>query len=73
MESLALLVGHLVGDFIFQVDFIAKYKNSPKPTFEEMCDCKGDEAAIAAAERYSLRRCNAICTLHCALYGTAAV
>jgi hypothetical protein len=37
MEGFGLFVGHLVGDLIFQNDYMAKYKSSPYPGPKPTC------------------------------------
>lgn len=64
MESLALLMGHLIGDYVFQNDWMAANKTNPLARtggpIEEMLVATGKELDGHLA-----------CTVHCCLYTVA--
>lgn len=67
METFGLILGHLVGDYILQNDFLAKNKRlwgTPWPT--GIINTR--EAATARSET---RRGHLACTVHCLLYTLA--
>lgn len=74
------LIAHLVGDFVFQTDWMAKYKGNPHPTAEErqahtewVKTLHGDVrmAVMDLDEGRAYHRANVACLLHVALYTLA--
>lgn len=88
MVSLEILLAHLVGDYLFQNDWMASYKSTPWPGKEPypegvpLVEHEGDFPAIdykahreqeAWEEKYRLwRKGNLACYTHCFVY-TACV
>lgn len=85
MEGFGLLIGHLVGDYIFQNDWQAKNKTSGHPGPEPGVGYLPDGSPIVAKESPSLMldlqawrerraawtRGHLACTVHCLLYTIA--
>lgn len=83
MESLGLLVGHLLGDYILQDDWQAKWKTGgPTPTPEEIDnwirpfnifqdDSKAKQIAVKIFHNARWWKANTACTIHCTLYTLA--
>lgn len=75
MESLGLLVGHLLGDYVFQNDWMAKWKTAKRGTTTEEEDKQilsvyGDlryDAALSL-DHWSHERPTIACLLHCVVY-----
>lgn len=73
MESLGLLVGHLLGDYIFQNDWMAKWKLAKAEHTEEECKAfygggYGDRRGEYLSSSWPLWRPFWACTVHCLLY-----
>ena len=81
MESLGLLVGHLVGDYILQNDWMASNKTNKHPgkkpdgviyRIDDGIDFAGPDAALLYRswldKRDSWWRGHIACTVHCLLY-----
>jgi hypothetical protein len=64
--GLGLLCGHLLGDYIFQTDWQAKYKTAQHPGPPSRTDEKDWKKA-----KRDYRTGHVACTLHCSLYTTA--
>lgn len=74
MEGLGLLIGHLVGDYLLQNDWMARHKASPPPGATPYeANGHGYAAHLRAwHERFwASHRGNLACTLHCLLYTLA--
>lgn len=75
MEGFGLLIGHLLGDFVFQNDWMASNKTNPHPGPEPGED--GLLRRYTAEHRAWQERCAACvrgdiaCTVHCLLYTLA--
>ncbi len=85
MEGLGLLLGHLIGDYIVQNDWMAKNKTNGHPGAEPGVGYLPDGSPIVAKETPSLMldiqafrdrrsawtRGHLACTVHCVLYTLA--
>lgn len=76
MDGFGLLLGHLVGDYLVQNDWMAKWKANPEPSPEDLEFLQyynpGPAAERLADERcYARARANAACTAHCLCYTLA--
>jgi hypothetical protein len=77
MIGFSLVLGHLVGDYLFQNDWQAKYKVARRPHyprpgfgFEDMAGIEAAKAAWDAGDRAG-RIGPWACTVHCLLYTLA--
>ena len=67
MEGFGLLVGHLVGDYVAQNDWMAKNKVNPAPAFADW-DARRADAGVTR-RRWLVG--HVACTVHCLLYTLA--
>jgi len=72
IDAMGLLVGHLVGDYILQNDWMVSWKNKKSGTMTEeeqdAYDSANDATARAALRRWPLIRPDVACILHCVIY-----
>lgn len=75
LGSFGLILGHLVGDYIFQNDWMAKNKTNgpnPGPFFNLWCGAHANKTAIDYWQaRSAWYTGNLACTVHCLLYTLA--
>jgi hypothetical protein len=77
MEGFGLLIGHLLGDYILQNDFVATWKSGGLPLPEtEVSWAVGEyrlsrEDARKVMENQCSRRADITCTVHCFFYTLA--
>jgi hypothetical protein len=87
MESLGLLVGHLIGDYVFQNDWMAANKVNPRPGIDPWKVAgidpynntlsRGERAALGtdyivwSGKSYDWWVGHLACTVHCLLYTLA--
>jgi hypothetical protein len=75
MNGFGLLVGHLVGDFIFQNDYVAANKSNPWPGAEPNVDnplrAMTTEHREWRARESGWRMGHVVCTAHCFFYTLA--
>lgn len=70
MIGFALLLGHLVGDYLFQNDWMARNKTNPHPG--EHPDAATEAEADAWCDKWDLwMDGHAACAVHCVLYTLA--
>lgn len=70
MEGFALLLGHLVGDYIVQNDWMAKNKSNPRPSDLWMCPLEADRQTWMKGQiDYKIGHC--ACLVHCFCYTLA--
>ena len=67
MESMGLIVGHMIGDYVLQNDWMAANKTNPRPAFADWDDYQAN--AVEARRRWVIG--HAACTVHCLLYTLA--
>lgn len=69
MLGFALLLGHLLGDYVFQNDLIAKDKahRYPASTGTDSCELA---RALWREKKVLWQWSHAICTLHCVIYAS---
>lgn len=69
MEGFWLLLGHLIGDYVVQNDWMAKNKVNPHPSTLNVCDASKVEFWEEAEQKWSLG--HFACTVHCLFYTLA--
>ena len=73
MQGFGLLLGHLVGDYIVQNDWMAKWKTAEDGTatpeeHERITNAYGDHRKAILQDSWAQSRPTYACTVHCLLY-----